>query len=278
MEVSPSQLKVFGDCSRQWYYKYQLGLDGEQVNAYTVLGSVFHYAMDVYETYGHDIDLAVRTFRHYWNNLDELDLRIDIYPPKGLSHEKLEERGVDMLERYHSMEPFKGGILVGTEIEFRVPLGEHVITGIIDKLWLRPQKRELEVIDFKTGASVPEKLRHNVQFTSYMYATTRPEFWQEIPGFEEFWVDSLEFKRKGAWYHARNSKMYNCGYRGDLDYRRLLMAVESMAACVEADAYPLTISGEACGYCGFIDICGTEVASPLSDVIKHPEVVFDAGS
>lgn len=273
MIVSPSRLKVFGDCARQYYYQHVLELPGEQVNAYTTLGSVFHFAMDVYETYGNDIDLAVRTFRHYWNNLDELGLRIDIYPPRGLNHAALGDRGVDMLERYHDMAPWKGGVLIGTEIKYEVPIGGHTIRGIIDKLFLRPQVKKIEVIDFKTGANVPEKLRYNLQFTSYLYATTRPEFWENVPGWEEFYIDSLTYKRQGFWYHARNSKMFNCGYRDDLDYRRLRLAVEAMADCIEADLYPLTVSGEACGYCGFIEICGTEVESPNADVLVSPEQI-----
>lgn len=265
MQVSPSRLKVFGDCAQQYQYKYLLELEGDQYSAHTTLGSVFHYAIEVYEQYDNDIDLAVKTFRYYWNHVDELDLRIDYYPPRT-NHQGLEDHGAQMLERYHALSPWKGGILLGTEIYFEVPLGHHTLRGIIDKLFLRRQAKEIQVIDFKTGTRVPQKLRHNLQFTSYMYATTRPEFWLQVPGWEDFWEKSIDYKRVGQWYHARNNKMFNAGYRNDLDYRRLRHAVDQMERAIEAEVFPLTIEGAVCGWCPWVEICGTEVASPNSDL------------
>lgn len=265
MEVSPSRLKMFGTCAQQYQYKHVLELEGDQYNAYTTLGSVFHYAVEVYEQYDNDIDLAVKTFRYYWNHVDELDLRIDVYP-KRTSHQGLEDHGVQMLERYDLLAPWKGGTLVGTEIWFEVPIGTHTLRGYIDKLFLRRQAGELQIIDFKTGYKVPQKLRHNLQFTSYLYATTRPEFWLQVPGWEDFYERSLDLKRIGQWYHARNNKMFNAGYRNDLDYRRLLLAVDQMEQAIEHEIFPLTIDGEACGWCPWVEICGTEVASPNSDL------------
>jgi RecB family exonuclease len=266
MDVSPSRIKVFGECANQYRYQYILKLPGEQKGALTVLGTVFHYAAQVYELYDNDIDLAVQTFRYYWNHAEELGEKIDWYPPRS-SHDSLEERGVTMLERYHDLAPWKGGELVGTEVEFVVPLGQnHNIRGIIDKLFYRPQKRELQIIDFKTGLRVPKKLRYNLQFTCYLYATTRPEFWAKVPGWEDFWPKAINLKRTGQWYHARENKTFNVGYRDDSDYRRLLLAVDQMEAAIEADIFPLTIEGEACGWCSWRDDCGTEVSSPNTDL------------
>ena len=268
VEVSPTRIKTFGDCAQQYKYKYILELPGDRYSANTTLGSVFHYAIEVYEQYGNDLDLAIRTFRYYWNNVEDLDLRIDYYP-RRTSHESLEQGGVDMLERYHSLAPWKTGELVGTEIRFTVPLGPHVLRGIIDKLFLRRGARELQVIDFKTGSYIPQKLRHNLQFTSYLYATTRPEFWWQVPGWEDFYERSRHFSRVGQWYHARNNKMYHAGGRGDLDYRRLRLAVDQMDLAIRDEVFPLTIAGEVCGWCPWVDICGTEVASPNSDLTNE---------
>ncbi len=268
MRASPSRIKTFGDCANQYKYKYILELEGDSFNALTVVGSVFHYAVEVYEQYDHDIDLAVKTLRYYWNHLDELDLRIDSYP-KRTSHQGLEDHAVERLERYHQLTPWKGGELVGTEITFEVPLGPHVLRGIIDKVFARPEANEIQVIDFKTGYKVPQKLRHNIQFTSYMYATSRPEFWGQVPGYEQSYERFINYKRIGQWYHARNNKMFNAGYRDDSDYRRLLLAVDQMEASIENDIYPLTIEGEVCGWCPWVEICGTEVESPNTDLAER---------
>jgi hypothetical protein len=267
MQVSASKIKVFGDCANQFKYQYVLKLPGQQWGALTVLGTVFHYAVEVYELYDYNIDLAVRTFRYYWNHVEELGEKIDWYPPRS-SHTNLEERGVEMLERYHELLPWKGGELVGTEIWYEVPLGIHTLRGRIDKLFYRPQKQELQVIDFKTGVTVPKRLRYNLQFTCYLYATTRPEFWEQVPGWEDFWPTAMEAKRIGQWFHARNNKMFNAGYRDDSDYKRLLLAVDQMEAAIEHNIFPLTIEGEPCGWCPWLDDCGTEVNSPNSDLEK----------
>lgn len=269
MRVSPSRLKLFGDCAQQYKYQHILKLPGQQTGALTVVGTVFHYAIQVYELYDNDIDLAVKTFRHYWNNPEELDEKIDWYPPRS-SHSSLEEHGVSMLERYHELSPWKGGQLVGTEIDFLVPLGpNHEIRGIIDKLFYRPSVNELQVIDFKTGVDVPKRLRFNLQFTAYLYATTRPEFWAEIPGWEDFWEQAMATKRMGQWFHARNNKMFNAGYRDDGDYKRLLLAVDQMEAAIKADVFPLSIEGQSCGWCPWVDTCGSEVESPNQDLVQE---------
>lgn len=265
MEVSPSRLKVFGECANQYRYQYLLQLDGAQYGAYTALGVVFHYALEVYELYGRDLTLAVRTFDYYWDHPTELDTRIDFYPPRT-THQGLRENAHEMLERYHDLYPWKTGKLVGTEIRFEVPIGPHTLRGVIDKLFYRPGAKELQVIDFKTGNYVPTRLRYNLQFTCYLYAVTRPEFWTQVPGWEDFWSTATGLKVQGQWYHARNGKMFNAGFRNDSDYKRLLLAIDRMEQAIDSDIYPLTIEGTACGWCSWVDICGTEVDSPNQDL------------
>lgn len=236
----------------------------------TVLGSVWHYAVDVYETYGNDLNLAKKTFVYYWNAPGELGLKIDFWH-RQTTFMGLQNRGLEMLERYHELAPWKAGTRVGSEIHFIVPIGEHELEGTIDKLWFRPGQRRLEVVDFKTGAYVPEALRFNIQFSAYCYATTRPEFWANVPGYEDAYEKFQNMHRGGWWYHARNNKMFDAGFREQSDYDRLLWAIIQMEKAIEADVYPLSISGVTCGFCGYVDICGTEVsATSASNVQAKP--------
>lgn len=266
MQVRQSQLGAFGNCARQFYYEQVLELEPPQVGSLTTLGSVFHYAIDVYETYNHDLGLAKKTFNYYWDHPWEIGLRLDYYH-RRTTHEGLRKRGLDMLERYHDLMPWKQGQLIGTEVHFEVPIGEHTLTGTVDKVFARPGKRTLEVVDFKTGAKVPQKLRYNLQFTAYCYATERPEFWAELP------YDHANYEgwsREGWWYAARQAKMYNAGKREVSDYQRLLLAVEAMAEAKALDVYPLSISGESCGWCPYLDgVCGSEMPNPLEENAKH---------
>lgn len=273
MKVRQSSLKQFGVCARQYYYSQILELGGDQSGSLTVLGSVFHYAVDVYENYGYDIELAKKTFIWYWDHPELLGLKIDFWHTRT-TKQGLRKRALMMLERYHELKPWAEGKLIGTEITFTVPIGDHELTGTIDKLWYRPGQKKVEVIDFKTGAYVPKKLRYNIQFTAYCYATERPEFWEQLPN--EEYVDGYErfknFKRQGWWYHARNNKMFNAGLRGAADYQRLRLAIEEMNNAVEANVFPLDYSGENCGWCAYADeICGSEVDDPRLLVLPLKE-------
>lgn len=265
MRVRQSTLKQFGGCARQYYYSKVLDLGGDQVGSLTVLGTVWHFAAEVYENYDYDLDLAIRTFKKYWKNPELLGATIDFWHNRT-THRSLEKRGVEMLKKYHELAPWREGRLVGSEIHFVVPIGDHELEGTIDKLWVREGYKALEVVDFKTGSYVPQKLRHNIQFTAYCYATHRPEFWEQVPGYEggvgyEYFQN---YWRGGWWYHARNGKMFNAGKRGELDFKRLRLAVEAMAEADEKGVYPLDVSGENCGWCPYAeDVCGSEVESPV---------------
>lgn len=262
MKVRQSTIRQFGGCPRQYYYSEVLGLGKEQVGSLTVLGSIFHYALDVYETYGRDLDLAKRTFEYYWEHPGELGEKIDFWH-RGSTFLSLLDRGTKMLEQFAELEPWRGQ-LVGTELHFEVPLGPHTLTGTIDKLWVHPGAKRLDVVDFKTGAVVPSKLRYHLQFTAYCYASMRPEFWAGIKGFEDGHLKFGGFVRDGWWYQARDNKMFNAGERTALDYKRLYLAVEAMEQTIEAGVFPLDANGENCGYCPFVEsVCGSEMPNPV---------------
>jgi len=260
VRVRQSSLKLFGDCARQYYYSRVLNLGDELSGSLTVLGTVFHYAVEVYENYGYNLELAKSTFDYYWRCPEQLGERIDFWHRRS-TYDNLRKRAHTMLERYHALSPWKKGKLVGTEVHFIVPLGDHELEGTIDKLFMRPGIKVLEIIDFKTSAKVPEKLSQNVQFSAYCYATERPEFWDNVTGFS--YDQFIDWKRQGWWFHARNGKMFNAGYRTEEHYKRLLLAVNAMDEAIKKEVFPLTISGESCGYCPFADgVCGSEVSNP----------------
>lgn len=257
MQVSPSRLRTFGNCANQYKYKYVLQLGGDQVGALTVAGSVIHYALEVHDQFGQNLQQALDTFDYYWNNPKELGETIDYYPPR-VNHESIRSNAHEMIRRYHDSVPWKKGKLIGTEIRFEVPLGRHTLRGIIDRLDLRANR--LEIIDHKTGSYIPKNLRHDLQFTSYLYATTQPEFWEQVPGdYAGFWEEAETLPRFGIWHDVRNNKTVHAGERTVADYHRLELAVNQMEAALEADVYPLSISGDACGWCAWSEICGTEI-------------------
>jgi hypothetical protein len=223
----------------------------------TVLGSVWHYAVDVYETLQGDLETALATFDYYWSHPWELGYHIDFYH-RRTTHESLRKRGRAMLVRYDELAPWEGSI-IGTEVDFAVPLGTHMLTGTIDKVI--KHHRAIEVVDYKTGSYVPEKLKYNVQFTAYCYATERPEFWEALGQPDDFYAYA-GWVRQGKWFHARNTKVFNAGTRGSRDYQQLLLMADEMERSIEANIFPVDYSGETCGYCPFVETCGSEVDDP----------------
>lgn len=258
MRIRQSRLKQFADCPHQYFLSHIKGLGKEEVGSLTVLGSIWHYAIDVYEITG-SLESAIKTFDHYWNNPEELGLKIDFYH-RGSTHKSLRTRAHKMLTRYHELAPWQTNV-VGTELEFEVPLGTHTLHGTIDKLVEHPGQRMLEVVDYKTGSYVPKFLKYNLQFTAYCYATERPEFWEGLGRPDDFYLYA-GWNRSGQWFHARNTKVYNAGYRNAQDYKRLLLMADRMERSIEENIFILDYSGESCGYCPFTDICGDEVEDP----------------
>ena len=258
----------FSNCPRQYYYEKIAKLGEDQSGSLTVLGSIWHYAIDVYETLGGDLDTALATFEYYWKNPWKLGLKIDFWH-RGGTQESLLKRGLAMLVRYDELAPWEGDI-ISTEVPFAVPLGDHTLRGVIDKVVVHPGQKIVEVVDYKTGSYVPEKLKFNVQFTSYCYATERPEFWEGIGRPDDFYMYA-GWSRQGKWFHARNTKVYNTGFRGAIDYQRLLLMANEMERSIEAEIFPVDYSGETCGYCTFVETCGTEVEDPRLGILSGKE-------
>lgn len=259
MRIRQSRLKQFADCPNQYRYAEVLGLGSESVGSLTVLGSVWHYSVEVYERLGGDLGSALATFEYYWAHPEELGFTIDFWH-RRTTFDSLLKRGRKMLIRYDELAPW-GGDVIGTELRFEVPLGSHVLEGTIDKLVKHQGQRLLTVVDYKTGSHVPEKLKYNLQFTAYCYATERPEFWEQL-GLPDDYYRYAGWKRSGEWFHARNTKVFNAGYRGAWDYKRLRYMADEMERSIEENIFILDYSGVTCGYCAFVDICGDEVEDP----------------
>lgn len=294
MLLHQSDLAAYARCPAQYGYKRAGWPD--KVNSASAYGSVVHHALHALERdlalARQDMDphspeytralreateRAVRTFVHYWNPLN-IEAITEPVPPDGWlprqGYNEMRQRGVDTIMKYADLIRYDDHELLGLEYGFVVPvpgtwdedLGEpHLLGGSIDRLATRHYSRRLVVAvdDYKTGRE-QTYLRHNLQFTAYLMATTLPEFWTGYRGEDGFGQErGMELYerfrgagRRGTWINLRTFKFQDAGWRGPKDYARFALAVDQLAAAVKADIFPLTISGEACKYCPFRDNCG----------------------
>lgn len=236
---------------------------------------------------------AIATFEHYWNpgHIAEVaDGQVTEWLPRQ-TYGGLMDRGRMALRDYYEVMLKKDDSrLLALEYQFAVPLvgtdgRVHTLTGTIDRLSIRKHygKPYLSQDDYKTGKQ-PTYLRYNMQGTAYSYATTTRDFWvgptiglwdgpeldvfgvpylDDLARFFHSWGYSLLdggekplAARRFRWINLQEMKYADGGWRTAQDYERLRVAVSNYVAAVEAEAYPVTTTGEVCRYCPFKSICG----------------------
>ena len=286
MDIRQSSLNSYSRCAQQKKLddNYLAGHGRRPSNlSRTVYGTVMHHALQVLEMEHHAgspsaFQSAISTFVYYWtpDNMPELASHhpelaygIDEWLPRD-TYGGMRSRGIKALEDYYALLTTDDGTLLALELKFRVPIdleeqGQHVLTGTVDRLTIRKFKAKpyLSIEDFKTGKQ-PAWLRYAVQWSVYSYAARHRDFW-EMWGDQQDqrWEMYKDWAHRGRWIDIRLNKVVDAGWRGEQDYARLKVALKEYVKAVEADVYPLSLSGETCLYCPFRD--GTCGGVPVPD-------------
>lgn len=281
MDIRQSDLASYARCPQQKHLKdlAKAGLVKRPSNlSRTVYGTVMHHAVQIMETLHaqgdpNALEVAKSTFAHYWmpENLPELGQLgghpelvhgIDEWLPRD-TYGGMRAKGLQAITDYYELLCSDDGLLLALEINFRVPIdlgpyGQHVLTGTADRVAIRKYLRKpyISVEDLKTGRQ-PTYLRYSLQWTVYCWASLQPEFWADFPDADERWQLYSGWARRGRWIDLRENKIKDCGWRAEADYARMFVALQEYVRAVEADIYPLSISGETCLWCDFRDgTCG----------------------
>lgn len=278
MRFSASTIRRWMACPLQAHF-YKT-MDVEEVrNGKTSFGTCMH---DALERYNHcaNLDEAIERFKYTWSNPEVLDAEVHVWP-KYTSWGGLREKGIEMLVDYDSKQKWDNRVVVATEHEFKVPFGEHQLSGFVDLIEHKKSgqgKNILRIVDYKTTGKQPtlQQLRLDVQFTIYVYASMQPEFWmgvpeEGIPGLpngEELFHQYAKMDRRAIWYHLMGNKEINAGERDDGDFMRLYRVVLEVANAFDKEVFVPTISGESCTFCPFTDICAAVI--PVKDKLFKP--------
>lgn len=270
MRLSASKIKTWMECPLKAHFTSVLRFD-EPDNCKTVFGSCIHEALEIYNTTG-DLDRTLDHFDLTWRDTSKLKQprEIEIWYPTS-TWPILYEKGIEFLNKFHEESSWESRNIIAAEHEFEVGFGEHSLRGAVDSIELvgAGKKKELRIVDFKTSSSVPThtELRFDVQFTTYMWASTRPEFWIGIPDGDKLYESLIGAPRRGVWYSIWHNKKIDVGERTELDYMRLARVISEIAHAEEKDVHVPNISGSSCLQCPYTSVCATTI--PLQHVLQE---------
>lgn len=281
MLFSASRIKTWMACPLQAHYHYDERLPRRMSGA-AAFGTCIHHALQLYNDTG-SADLARSTFVDVWDNPEKLGVTPDYYAPFTNWSSYL-STGIAIIEDFHLRASKDKRVVVATEIGFKVPFGDHELTGYIDLLETRRSgrgKELLRVVDLKSGSKAPTKaaLSLDVQFTVYMWAVNQREFWvghnsdPEFPGLpngEWLWETAKDLPRRAIWYHLRNQREIDAGPRGDVDFQRLYRVCEQIERAAEARVFVPRI-GEACGLCDYVEQCAMDIPDSFGVQKNDPD-------
>lgn len=282
MQIRQSDLASYTRCPQQKHLrdKEKAGeLGVPQQLSMTAYGSVLHHALNAMENLHHQgqgdaLERALATFEYYWKpeNTAAICEPVTIWAARD-SYSGMLRKGLATLRVYHTQLLDDAGKLLGLEIGFTLPIElegrAHTLHGTMDRLSLRRSSTSyLNIEDFKSGKA-QRYLRWNAQFTLYAYATTFSQFWTDAWGPEEGGALYERFRllpRRGTWVDvSAGAHRKDAGYRGEVDFARLKIALAEYVRAVEANLYPLSLSGEFCEWCPFREGACGGIALPSPD-------------
>lgn len=171
VEFSFSQLKAFLDCPWLYHLRYDLRWRSAP-SAPSALGQTIHRAMELFQAEGAPSEARLlELYEECWVN-----------PPgvAGAEVLKLHERGAGILRRTWEEERSSKSKVEFVEREFFVPLGPHMVRGMIDRVDRRPDG-SLEVIDYKTHLDVGTEQEAAQDLQLRMYAWGLKACWALEP-------------------------------------------------------------------------------------------------
>lgn len=260
MKFSPSLIKNWMRCSLQAKFRYIDDIP-EKPSAAAYFGTAVHGSLELLNGGASEEEVK----EYFKKNWEEYSQEPDLTFPYRTSIEGYRDKGLEMLDKFLESRDWSADSVLAMEKRFCVPIGRHELSGIIDVLYVDDGKYKLKVGDYKTGYRPNKNNLHlDIQFTSYMYAVSRKEFWVGVPGSdkytgfengEELYEQYKDYEKVGVWFDLRNAKEYPVGPRGQTDIVRLYRCLDEIEKAMEKQVFVPNISGDTCKFCSYQDIC-----------------------
>ena len=171
LRLSASQLETYEDCPLRYAYQYVAGARSEG-GIHADLGSLVHRVLERFL----DPEADGERTRERLFALAEECWHDDIAPYRPQQEEARRDL-YDMLELWWEKEGSVDGgpVVFATEHRFDVTVGDHRVTGAIDRVDRADDGVGIRVVDYKTGKRKPRAadVEANLQLSTYYVAATR---------------------------------------------------------------------------------------------------------
>jgi RecB family exonuclease len=236
MRISYSALETYKTCPLK--YKFQ---EIEKIKTpkskEAVFGTIIHATLKFIHTPGilsPTLEQALDYFSRNWNS--------DVFD------QELEERaafsqGVQIIQDYYKKnDPAKTNI-VDLESRFQIELGDHIVSGIIDRI----DKTEdgYEIIDYKTTRKMPsqEKVDNDLQLSIYLQAFLK-RYPKEIENIDKIKVSLYYLKHGVKLTSARTPEQLK---KIDDLFLEVIKKIEERKFDAQINAL--------CDWCGYQNLC-----------------------
>lgn len=279
MKFSSSLLSTWENCQQQAAFKHVQLVEETGTHAKTWFGTCIHAALEDYcnreqDTGAGNLKRAKKLFLSMWEKPAVYGGNITEW--RGSQFGTLRQKGLKILEDYDDKQKWEQREVIATEHKFCVPIGEHLLSGIVDLLEWKVSGRgvpTLRICDYKTTSMKPtlEELRLNLQFTIYTYASLQPEFW--LGYVEEGWhppmvqkyapmVDGanlyerfMDAPRRAVWSHLWGGVELDAGSRVEEDFERMYVLLGGIQRAIEHEVFIPSIRSASCKWCEYKPIC-----------------------
>ena len=235
-EFSASRFNTYKTCARMYYYQYHES-QPKSVDAYTVMGSALHYAI---EHYYKSKELPLTVFSTKFNELSRAAASSETGIVAGNLISKAHQIGQDIIR------DFDWGRLNPTEIEFgfRFPFPKEnplvIMRGFIDMI-----TEEGYILDHKSAGKRPTKaeLAVNPQLLLYVWA------------YEQVYGKKPE---KVFWHHLRTAELIEADVMVDYE-QKIAKLTELLQSILNDTEFPKQPYGYFCtNLCTYHDLCWTQ--------------------
>ncbi len=231
-----SQLEAFQTCPLQYKYRYIIQLPSPPTAAASFGTSIHNTLLKFYREFKRnkkvDLNRLIEIFEKEWIPLGY----------SSLAHEeRMKKTGKELLENFYKTFHREDVEVVDLERMFKIRVGEHVITGKIDRV--DKIGNGLEIIDYKTGKKPKERdLKKSLQLTIYALAAVDPHLYNKKP--EQV---TLTF-----YYLTELEKVSFQKLKEDLDKAK--EKIKEIISQIEASDFPAKV-GPWCDFCPFRIMC-----------------------